>query len=133
MIVRNASGPVLDWLVAQALGIKHHIGSFGPLLDFEGVSVYAPTDYRGHRIQPSEKWEQGGPIIETQGISLRREIAEQAPGSMTMAAYNWQAASRDRHTTAFGPTALIAAMRCVVVTKLGDVVEDIPSKLVKKS
>ena len=128
MLIRNAVGPSLDWLVAQALGIDHHLGSFGPLIDLKGTSVWAPSDSRGQRIQPSVKWEQGGPIIETRGLSLRREPGNEAPGSMATDTYKWQAASRDRQTTAFGPTALVAAMRCFAASKLGDAI-DVPDKL----
>lgn len=68
--------------------------------------------------EPSRNWEQGGPIIEREGISL-----------MFIGARGWSAnfdqhfdeGSQDDPYT--GPTPLIAAMRAYVCAKLGDEVE----------
>ena len=62
----------------------------------------------------STDWAQGGPIIEREGIEFR------ASGT--------QASIVDGRTY-YGPTHLIAAMRCYVASKLGDEV-DIPRELV---
>jgi len=60
---------------------------------------------------PSTKWSQGGVIIEHCGISIK-----------WISASEWQASDLD-YTVCFGPTPLIAAMRCYVASKLGDEVE----------
>ena len=62
---------------------------------------------------PSTNWAQGGPIIEREGIEFR------ASGT--------QASIVDGRTY-YGPTHLIAAMRCYVASKLGDDV-DVPKEL----
>lgn len=74
---------------------------------------------------PSEDWSQGGPIIEQmRGIKLKSGRNPKAPCYAHIVGYNgverW-------HQT--GKTLLIAAMRCYVSSKLGDVV-DIPDELV---
>jgi hypothetical protein len=84
----------------------------------EGI---APRFYDADQIWtaylPHELWEQGGPIIEGEGIEL------------SLIANHWEA------TIAFsgkkpqkGPTPLVAAMRCYVASKLGDEVE-VPENL----
>lgn len=77
------------------------------------LTVYDPTIY----------WEQGGPIIEREGLCL------------TPREYGWDAYV---HANLFkedgsdffqmGPTPLIAAMRCYVASKLGDDIE-LPEEL----
>ena len=76
----------------------------------------------------STDWAQGGPIIE------REDIATE-PATMLgqCAAFAWDAtiyaADSDAWST-YGPTPLIAAMRCYVVSKLGEEVE-IPDELME--
>lgn len=72
---------------------------------------------------PHSDWAQGGPIIEREFIQIgawRNDAPE----------HRWQA---DQHNDdgdwiLFGPTPLIAAMRCFVASKLGDEI-DIPEEL----
>ena len=73
----------------------------------------------GQLYDPTENWSQGGPIIEREGIQI-------TPG--------WSAII---HKNIFidglecfmqGPTALIAAMRCFVASRLGEEVE-VPEEL----
>ena len=77
----------------------------------------------------SSDWAQGGPIIE------RECIATYASGACSAAPKNpdyWVAEILDASEmiTQYGPTPLIAAMRCFVASKLGDDV-DIPEELLK--
>lgn len=67
--------------------------------------------------EPSASWAQGGPIIE-------REMIELQP----FGPYGWNAINFSRSVAEFGQTALIAAMRCYVASKLGDEVE-LPEEL----
>ena len=72
---------------------------------------------------PSTNWEYGGPIIEREGINLDNYAKNP----------NWSAwtpaPERDSgEAQAYGPTPLIAAMRCYVASRLGDEV-DIPEEL----
>lgn len=81
-----------------------------------------PVIYR-----PSTDWSQGGPIIE------RECIATYASGACSVSPKNpdyWVAEilETDGMREAYGPTPLIAAMRCYLTSKLGDEI-DIPEEL----
>jgi hypothetical protein len=75
----------------------------------------------------STNWSQGGPIIDRNEIGIKRN----APCS---AGREWEASPSITAKGAggrygYGPTPLIAAMRCYVASKLGDEV-DIPEELI---
>ena len=98
-------GPALDWAVAKCDG--HDMDYF------QVVDAYLP----------STDWAQGGPIIEREGINLDNYAKNPKWSAWTPAP--------DRESgeaQAYGPTPLIAAMRCYVASKLGDEVE-IPEAL----
>ena len=105
MKTQDLTGPALDWAVEEALGGDH---------------TYRPREY-------STDWSQGGPIIEREEIGIRRNAPcsdgrqWEASGSITAkgAGYRW----------GYGPTPLIAAMRCYVASRLGEEVE-IPDELI---
>ena len=122
------TGAALDWAVAKAEGLLEPKEFFGKMvapvvLDMEYWSngdpmvrlnpcpdVYYRADY-----DPSTDWAQGGPIIEREGITLTHQADQ------------WSAQTDD-DLFAYGPTPLIAAMRCYVASKLGDEVE-VPDEL----
>lgn len=103
----------------------------GPALDRAvGQSLKLPAPYwdeRGCCAPYSNDWSKGGPIIEREEIGIRRNAPcsdgrqWEASGSITAkgAGYRW----------GYGPTPLIAAMRCYVASKLGEEV-DIPDELI---
>ena len=102
MKTSELTGAALDWAVAKCEGVIYH----GP----------AWTKY-------STDWAQGGPIIEREGINLDNYTKNPKWSAWTPAP--------DRESgeaQAYGPTPLIAAMRCYVASKLGDEVE-IPEEL----
>lgn len=105
----DATGAALDWLVCKALG--HYLPPFDEYtLGWLGTKNFS-TD-----------WSQGGPIVEREGISLIRQtetrwVSEYSNGC-----------SRSDHGRSWGPTPLIAAMRCFVASKLGDTAE-VPEEL----
>ena len=70
----------------------------------------------GKGLDYSSDWACGGPILEREGISIYRMTSDWS------AAYNLSGAAQD------GPTALIAAMRCLITSKLGREVE-VPDEL----
>ena len=72
-------------------------------------------------FKPSTNWAQGGPIIERERLLIQPEIGKEGCGNA------WNAVAM-RDTEAYGPTPLIAAMRCYVASKLGDEVE-VPKEL----
>jgi hypothetical protein len=81
----------------------------------------------GDNWNPSTDWAQGGPIIEREGIAVD---CERSSGRVS----GWVACNEvagDENWDAnvhYGPTPLVAAMRCYVASKLGDEVE-IPEEL----
>jgi hypothetical protein len=69
----------------------------------------------------STDWSQGGPIIERERISL-----------LTFGLVNWKATfdyGGGSTSDQYGPTPLIAAMRCYVASKLGNDIE-VPKELI---
>jgi len=88
----------LDWAVAKCEGLDYFEPEVGPM----------EPDY-------STDWSQGGPIIEREGIALLPE-------------HEWCGYIDNIRSQKYGPTPLIAAMRCYVASKLGDII-DIPEEL----
>jgi hypothetical protein len=109
MKTSELTGAALDWAVAKCMGISVEYG----LTDDERFST---------------NWAQGGPIIEREGIHL---LCDDRVLNWTASAVQTYANSRRLvgwRTLAYGPTPLIAAMRCFVASRLGDEV-DIPEEL----
>jgi len=98
MKTSELTGAALDWAVTKCEGFDHEVTS-----SEWGMWKWA-TD-----------WAQGGPIIEREGLTITHQ------------ADKWSAQT-DEDLFAFGPTPLIAAMRCYVASKLGDTV-DVPEEL----
>jgi hypothetical protein len=75
-----------------------------------------------HKFKPSLYWSQGGLIIEREEIGVQCVYSN---GKLD----GWMADSKklndDDNMEQYGPTPLIAAMRCYVASKLGDEV-DVP-------
>lgn len=111
-------GAALDWAVAKC--------EF-PYASSEDIQVWVQPlpcdDETDFKFQPSTDWAQGGPIIEREGINLDNYAKNPKWSAWTPAP--------DRESgeaQAYGPTPLIAAMRCYVASKLGDEVE-LPTEL----
>jgi len=96
-------GTALDWAVAKAYGVRVKYDSK------EGLHINNITGWFHYR--PSTEWAQGGPIIERERIELRRD----GDGG-------WIACD-NIHPEFYGPTPLVAAMRCFVASVLGDEVD----------
>lgn len=101
------TGAALDWAVAKCEGQPDE---------------WVADHKRGYINSPSTDWAQGGPIIERENIGLWSE------------GYDWEA----KIQTGVGAwlymwdaSPLIAAMRCYVVSKLGDNI-DIPEELTRE-
>lgn len=93
----------------------------GAALDWAVWACEKPDDeflHQRRKCRPySTDWAQGGPIIEREGISLEYSAQPEKWCACIMA---------DQEV--FGPTALIAAMRCYVASKLGNKI-DLPAEL----
>ena len=76
-------------------------------------------DYE-YQYSPSTIWSQGGPLIEREEIGL-----EWGPRLKEMEWLAWLPKN-----DSYGPTPLIAAMRCFVASRLGDEVE-VPDELME--
>jgi hypothetical protein len=91
MKTSELTGAALDWAVAKCEGV---------LMRWErSTHDEAPLEY-----SPSTDWAQGGPIIEREGLTITHQ-------------QNQWAAQTDDDLFAFGPTPLIAAMRCYVASR----------------
>lgn len=118
-------GVALDWAVANALEVQVWVGD-GPALFLDKHYPFCNSAL-GDFWVPSADWAQGGPIIESEFIELspgqpwRAYIQEEIPCGDYIVPDNIER---------YGPTPLIAAMRCYVASKLGDDV-DIPEELLK--
>ena len=102
--------------------------------DEQGSPIWFDSDgLNAERVEysPSTDWSQGGPIIERDGVNLSQEFGG-SEGSFAKPT-GWMAriyklGGPINPTGYRGPTPLIAAMRCLVASKLGDEVE-IPEEL----
>ena len=123
--VSEATPLQLDCMVAKAEGAKgvrlHTYRGINPgpavwVVDWErepGARHWVELS----SLDYSTDWAKGGPIIEREGIDLKR---------ITDAL--WDAHMNNVNFYEDGPTPLVAAMRCYVASKMGDEVE-IPEEL----
>lgn len=126
-------GPALDWAVAKCEGLTLHKNALLNGLLMEGwwaSGYYADPNLwiRLGMLRYSTDHGQGGPIIERERI-----------GTWPSASVNGQWAARpyfedryERGAAMYGPTKLIAAMRCYVASRMGDEV-DVPEELLDKT
>jgi hypothetical protein len=115
--VSEATGHVLDWMVAKSLG--------RPRAYLDGETFKDLHQRKNSNVNWSEDWAQGGPIIERENLVVGPDIHKPKP--------NYYAAKVDDFGIvseySYGPTPLTAAMRCYSASKLGDEVE-VPEDLV---
>lgn len=117
----------LDWAVAKTLGYfetKSRNGLNVGLLDHGSIwaaphpNAWRKSDYK--RFQPSTDWAQGGPLMDQAEIDTY--LYERG------SPFGWVAEITGTKFKGNGPTRLIAAMRCLVASRLGNEVE-IPEDL----
>jgi hypothetical protein len=114
--VSEANDQVLDYLVAQAMGMKIYRSKSGRWMR----ANYGEFNHRHGTpwFEPTRNWGYGGLIIELEKIALNLSenewVATRIEGSAV--------------SEAIGPRPLIAIMRCYVVSQLGDEVE-VPDEL----
>ena len=112
MKTADLTGAALDWAAAKAGDM--------PIKINPGHGFFVKHSDGWEYFTPSTDWDQGGPIIERTKMDLECSAVDR-----------WRAALEwldEPQAEAFGPTPLIAAMRCFVASKLGDEVE-IPKEL----
>lgn len=147
--VSEATNRQLDWLVGVAEGYEMSLYGVDPSIRAweKGLGVQAPWN-------PTRYWNQMGPIIERESLSVIRcddeygmdrqgfttnkripvwgaSIGQQSSNTIYGSqGDNWGSAySIDEDVITYGPTPLSAAARCYVVSKLGEEVE-VPKELV---
>ena len=106
-------GAALDWAVAKCDGFTDY--------DHATETMLPPRKEYGRvnmdEYSYSTDWAEGGPIIDREQISIGREFAS---GRIEWAAWTPAPIRDDATAFGYGPTPLIAAMRCYVASKLGD-------------
>lgn len=126
MLVKVAEliGPALDWAVAKC----------------EGQALLDPNnneweycwnllgDNSGDYYSPSTNWEQGGPILEKEGMQVFNCSKSSPEEPWFVEKNHFGRHHKAGRSYAQGPTILIAAMRCYCCAKLGEEI-DIPQKL----
>jgi hypothetical protein len=119
--VNYLADTALDWAVGVALG--HDMSK---AVNY-GAYIRIPCSANPpHTVMfcPTTNWHQAGPIIEKECIEISCiHTTGWTPDT-------WTARHPQRHIVN-GPTPLIAAMRCYVASKLGDIVE-VPRELYKE-
>lgn len=145
VLVSEATPIQLDWLVLKAQGflrsdvIQMYAG--GPYAEGLLPTGYCPAsvsafDIALSGVRYSSDWSQGGPIIEREGIPIRKHSSGTWYAHMKLGdgeraqwhKYEWVTSKAQKQVRFDGPTPLIAAMRCYVASKFGDKVE-IPEEL----
>lgn len=115
MKVSELTGAALDWAVTQCW------------------LAYPENVFRLYRNECnySTDWAHGGPIIEREGLGVTQynNIPDRPENRwQCVKYYGGMRLGNYKPLMAFGPTPLIAAMRCYVASKLGDEVE-VPEEL----
>jgi hypothetical protein len=108
--VSEATNIQLDWLVAEAKGIPQFVEQDGTIHDAELVEFGCDgSTALNYTTNPALMY----PII------YREKIATLCPASGDF----WNARKSGTYVYYEGPTPLIAAARCFIVSKLGETVE----------
>ena len=121
--VSEATPTQLNWMVAKCEGATDEWHTDKPFF-WDGVPCVREA---GHDVEytPSTDWAQGGPIIERERMDIECWDFHSMPWKASMW---WDDENSSGDIQMYGPTPLIAAMRCYVASKLGDTIE-IPEEL----
>ena len=115
MRTSELTGAALDWAVAKCLPNPQDVTHKNCVIRRQPVQYI---------FSPSTDWAQGGPIIERERIGV---WPSDSVDGMWAARPDYEVCPK-RLLPSYGPTPLIAAMRCYVASKLGEDVS-IPEEL----
>lgn len=150
MFVKNLTGALLDYWVAKAVGVSplaldRQPGSPYEIHEIIGINTGIDNttegnDHYGRSVEyrPSERWDQGGPIIERERITVIDDFVDIEPSGLfnpeLCRTQAWRALHGHKDCShnfeygadieQYGETYLIAAMRAYVASKYGDEVPD---------
>ena len=112
MKTKELTGTALDWAVAKCEGEEVSL-----------IKGQLETRWTDNGYKPSTDWALGGPIIEREEIALEPMTHDEHGDGWLATRVEGPAICME-----FGPTMLVAAMRCFVVSHLGDEIE-VPDEL----
>lgn len=129
--VNTLTGPLLDYWAGKADNLNVRL-EYYPTTTPRPTTVWVMDengrpDYTKGKYSPSTNWAQGGLIIDKENITVGKIWNDGEPGVHSL--YNAKAqipfidGKPNYDAWAYGPTVLIAAMRCFVISKFGDTVE----------
>ena len=120
----EATPAQINWLVSQINGYTYRMDEKYGLMVFVPHAVDSIlVSWSGEFPDYCGDWAFGGPIIEKEEVEVSRYWNKERGDARA-----WKAQCGPQVTHCYGPTPLIAAMRCFVASKLGDEVE-IPEDL----
>lgn len=121
VLVMTAKGQALDWMVSKC---EATLGKWVAPNEKRGTTKWERSGNSTPRY--STNWSQGGPLLFKHKIGTTTEHGCRGVSE-------WMASTHsnkfDSRTIAFGPDPLIAGMRCLVESILGEIVE-VPDELV---
>ena len=121
------SGAALNWAVAKCEGGVAQ-GVYGtPELLESGLHLHYCDVLLSHPYSPSTDWAQGGSLVEREKMTLSHDEDGQTYSAYVSLFRQRGMSNRTRWRS--GPTPLVAAMRCLVASQIGDEVE-VPEELI---
>lgn len=126
-LVTQLNGPQLNWAVATLDGYRNlHFKHYKSSIDGHEAQWLIMSHNNGDidfsDLDYCNDWSLTGPIIEQERIATWSKFDE--PNKQVV----WRAQYPDTSSHTTGPSVLIAAMRCYVLSKLGEQI-DIPAEL----
>ena len=133
MISSELTGVTLDWAVAKALKINIESLTKLPNDEVQLLVKGDNDDLTTVVYSPSTNWNQGGLIVENKIDNWQRRDTyfyahrfKRNTGNIDP--YTWKTIPDEKECFAYGPTLLIACLRCYVTSVLGDTIE-LPNEL----